>query len=79
MGSLFIRDEMLLVVDHEILNVARDWMFLVHHPHLKGTQGRVIDVRPTHHLAIVLGKERNVTAVVQCIQRATSLHEIFDG
>ena len=39
----------------------------------------MIDVRPTHHLAIVLGRERNVTAVVQGVQRTPSLHEAFDG
>ena len=39
----------------------------------------MIDVRPTHHLPIVLGRKRNVAAVVQGVQRTPSLHEAFDG
>ena len=74
-----IGDEMLFVVHHEVPNTMRDRMFLVHHRHLEGTQGRMIDVRPTHHLAIVLGRKRNVAAVVQGVQRTPSLHEVFDG
>src|ERR1700756_3287321 len=39
----------------------------------------MIDVRSTYHLAIVLGRKRNVTAVVQGVQRTSTLHEVFDG
>jgi len=39
----------------------------------------MIDIRPAHHLAVVLGGERNVTAVVEGVQRATSLDEVFNG
>src|SRR6516225_7430833 len=78
-GILVVRHEMLFVVNDEILHAARNRMFLVHYRHLKGTQSRMIDVRATHHLAIVLGRKRNVTAVVQGVQRTPSLHEVFDG
>jgi hypothetical protein len=74
-----IRDEMLFVVHYEILDATRDWVFLIHDRHLERAQGWMIDVRPTHHLPIVLGRKRNVAAVVQGVQRTPSLHEASDG
>ena len=74
-----IGDEVLFVVDDEVLHTTRDRMLLVHHRHLEWAQGRVIDVRPAHHLAIVRGREGNVTAVVEGVKCAPSLHEPLDG
>src|SRR5208337_789882 len=79
LGIFVIRYKMLFVVHHEVLNIARDGMLLVYHRHLERTQGRMRDVRPTHHLAIVLGRKRNVAAIVEGVQRSPSLHEVFDG
>src|SRR5438067_1153911 len=76
---LIIVNVMLLVIHHKILNALRDRMLMVDHAHFERPQRRVSDISPTHHIAIRLGRQRNMAVVMQRVKAVSARDEFFQS